>query len=134
MSKLLYRSRDNRILAGVCSGIAEYFDIDPAFVRIIWLISVFAGIGIIAYIICWLAIPERSYSPFNTADGSDMYPDREGSSAEREKNRRFLGIALIIIGSIFMLDKLFRWFNLDIVIPLGIIALGLYILYSARRG
>ena len=60
-SRKLYRS-SNRIVAGVCSGIAEYFGIDPTIVRAIWaLLTVltFGVGGIIAYIICWIVIPEK---------------------------------------------------------------------------
>lgn len=60
MTKRLYRLKSDRKLAGVCSGIAEYFDIDPAIVRLAWLIAVFcAGGGLIAYIIAMIVIPEK---------------------------------------------------------------------------
>ena len=59
--KKLYRSKKNRIIAGVCSGIGEYFDIDPTIVRVLWVIGTLAsmGFGIIAYILCWIIIPEK---------------------------------------------------------------------------
>ncbi len=58
MSKKLYKSRD-RILAGVCGGIAEYFGVDPTLVRVIWAVLICCfGTGILAYIICMLIIPE----------------------------------------------------------------------------
>ena len=53
----LYRSKKNRIIGGICGGIAEYFDIDPVLIRIIAVLTIFAnGIGIIAYIIAWIII------------------------------------------------------------------------------
>ena len=53
MKKRLYRSRENTMIGGVCGGIAEYLDVDPTLVRIIWAISsVYGGIGVIAYIVC----------------------------------------------------------------------------------
>ena len=56
--KRLVLSQKNKMLAGVCGGIADYFGIDPTIVRIIWLIvTLFGGAGIIAYILCWLLIP-----------------------------------------------------------------------------
>lgn len=56
----LYRSRTQRILGGVCGGIAEYFDIDPTLVRIGWLLLVpVLGTGFFAYIVCWIIIPEN---------------------------------------------------------------------------
>jgi phage shock protein C len=60
MKKRLYRS-DNRVIAGVCSGVAEYFNVDPVIVRVIWAILIFVhGIGVIAYILGWLIIPPKS--------------------------------------------------------------------------
>lgn len=60
MEKRLYRSRSQRMLAGVCGGIAEYFKIDPTLVRLGWVIFCFAaGSGIIAYIIAAIIIPEN---------------------------------------------------------------------------
>ncbi len=59
--KKLYRSRTNRMLAGVCAGVGEYFAIDPTMVRIIWvLIVIFTGFapGVVAYLIMLLIVPE----------------------------------------------------------------------------
>ena len=56
----LYRSRRQRMIAGVCGGFAEYFGVDPTVVRLIWvLLSLpFVGfIGVLAYLICWAVIP-----------------------------------------------------------------------------
>jgi phage shock protein C len=59
--KRLMRSRTDRKVAGVCGGIAEYFDVDPTLVRVLWLIiTLFSGgLGIIAYIIAWSVMPEE---------------------------------------------------------------------------
>lgn len=59
-SKKLYRSRTYRMVAGVCGGIGEYFDIDPTLVRLAWVIvTLFGGAGLLAYIIAWVVIPEE---------------------------------------------------------------------------
>ena len=58
--KRLYRSRKDRMLEGVCGGIAEYLDVDPASVRIAWVLSALAGrAGLLAYIIACIVIPEE---------------------------------------------------------------------------
>jgi phage shock protein C len=57
--KRLYRSCKDRIIAGVCGGIGEYFDVDPNIIRIIWLLVGITGTGIIAYILAWVIIPEE---------------------------------------------------------------------------
>ena len=57
--KRLTRSNTDRKLAGVCAGIAEYFDIDPTVVRIGWIVfSLMGGCGLLAYILCALLMPE----------------------------------------------------------------------------
>ncbi|MDD5945277.1 MAG: PspC domain-containing protein [Clostridia bacterium] len=59
MNKKLYKSR-NCMLLGVCAGVAEYFDIDPTVVRILWTIfGLVAFSGVIAYIIAAVIMPER---------------------------------------------------------------------------
>ena len=56
--KRLYRKRDDKIVAGVCSGLADYLNIDPTVVRIIFIVLVFAGLqGILIYLILWLITP-----------------------------------------------------------------------------
>jgi len=60
MPKRLYRSRTERKIAGVCGGIATYFRIDPVIPRLLWVVfALVAGTGLLAYIICWLVIPEE---------------------------------------------------------------------------
>ena len=60
MQKKLYRSKSNRMIVGVCAGVAEYFNIDPTVVRVAWSIaSIFAFAGVIAYIVCAFVIPEK---------------------------------------------------------------------------
>jgi len=58
MAKRLYRSTTNRRVAGVCGGLADYFDIDPVIIRLLWAISIFClGSGALAYIIAIIVIP-----------------------------------------------------------------------------
>ena len=59
-SRRLTRSRSDRKIAGVCGGLAAYFGIDPVIPRLIWVfLALGAGIGILAYLICWLVIPKE---------------------------------------------------------------------------
>ena len=61
MKKRLYKIEEGKKLDGVCGGIAEYFDIDPTIVRILWIIfSCFAFSGVIAYILAALVMPRKS--------------------------------------------------------------------------
>ena len=58
--KRLYRSEKNRVIGGVCGGIAEYFNLDPVLIRVIAIILFFMGGGFLAYIILWIVVPLRS--------------------------------------------------------------------------
>lgn len=61
MKKQLMRSGRDKKIAGVCAGVAHYFDIDPTIVRVIWGVLAFAyGAGVVAYIILWIIAPEAS--------------------------------------------------------------------------
>lgn len=61
LMKQLYRPRTERIFGGVCSGIGYYFDTDPNMIRIIWVVLtlISIGVGVIAYFIAWVLIPEE---------------------------------------------------------------------------
>jgi phage shock protein PspC (stress-responsive transcriptional regulator) len=60
--KKLYLSDDNRKIAGVCGGIAEYLNLDPTVVRVVWVIvALIFGSGILAYLVAWLFIAKRPY-------------------------------------------------------------------------
>lgn len=59
MEKRLYRSMENKMLAGVCGGIAEYFNIDPTIIRLLCVLLGCTGSGVLAYIVCAFVIPEK---------------------------------------------------------------------------
>ncbi|MDD6666080.1 MAG: PspC domain-containing protein [Eubacterium coprostanoligenes] len=63
MSKKLYKSTTDRKLCGVCAGIANYLNIDPTVVRLLWaLITFVGGAGVVAYVVCALVIPDEPYN------------------------------------------------------------------------
>jgi len=59
--KRLYRSRKNKMIAGVCGGLAEYFNIDPVIIRIIGIVLLLPGglPGVVPYVILWIIVPEE---------------------------------------------------------------------------
>ena len=65
MNKKLYRNTQSKLIAGVCSGLAEYVNIDPTVVRLIWALIGLSGAGIVAYLVAALIIPEK---PSNIID------------------------------------------------------------------
>ena len=59
MSKKLYLSKNDKKLAGVCGGIGEFFEIDPTFIRLGWVLFALTGAGLLAYAIAAIVIPDR---------------------------------------------------------------------------
>ena len=59
MEKKKLKRSSNAMIGGVAAGVAEYLDLDPTLVRVIWAVSaIFVGFGFWAYIICWLIMPK----------------------------------------------------------------------------
>lgn len=124
MENKLYRSTHNRILGGVCAGIAEYFGLDPTLVRIVWIITIFAGgAGILAYIVAWILIPEN---PVDVIDGSDksLFNTRAGAEV--------FGWILIAVGALLMFKFVVPWFFSRYFWPLLLIALGIGLILRYR--
>lgn len=57
--KRLYRSRDNRVLCGVCGGIGDYLDVDPTIIQLLCLLLGFTGTGLLVYIVAAIIVPEE---------------------------------------------------------------------------
>jgi len=83
--KKLYRDMDNKGIAGVCAGLAQYFDIDVTIIRIIMLVTLFTGAGFWIYLIFWIAVP-KAETPAQqcemrgipaTAENMARFPRRE---------------------------------------------------------
>ena len=59
-SRKLYRSKSNRQVAGVCGGLAEYFNLDPTLIRVLFIIlAVLGGSGVILYVAMWIIVPKQ---------------------------------------------------------------------------
>ncbi|SHH37420.1 phage shock protein C (PspC) family protein [Caloranaerobacter azorensis DSM 13643] len=124
MQQKLYRSTNDRMIAGVCGGIAEYFNIDSTLVRLLWLILGFTmGIGFLAYIICIIVIPE---SPVF----SNGYSYNNQNNTDR--NRILAGLILILLGIIFLLKKTLYWIDFEKLWPIFLIIAGIYIIYGKK--
>jgi len=144
----IYRSRKDRVIAGVCGGVAEYFNIDPVWVRIGWVLSVFLkGLGLIAYVLCWILIPEReeviSSGTESGAAGQEAAGGEAGgaeaASAEGRGSggvfgltgsqpRVVVGVVLIVLGCIFALSTFFSIFDDRVFWALVCIVLGVALL------
>ena len=107
MNRRLYRCRSNRVLAGVAGGVAEYFDLDPTLVRVLWFLSVFfGGVSLVLYIGLAIIMP---LEPLGDADAAETAVASEPHRhATRGSGRltTFVGIALILFGAVALLHAL----------------------------
>jgi phage shock protein C len=66
--RTLYRSRTQRMVAGVCGGLAEYFNIDTTVIRVLFLVlTLFGGSGLVVYVVMWIIVPDASKTPPTTS-------------------------------------------------------------------
>lgn len=149
MEKKLYRSKKNEVVAGVCGGIGEYFDVDPTIIRIIFIIlTIWGGAGIILYIIGMLVIPYEGQDLKQSQERNKERAKEMGKKIEmaahdikdevskKSKNRDgsvYLGLIIILLGIIFLLRKWFSWFDFEYLWPLFLILIGILILTSSKR-
>ncbi len=143
-NKRLYRSAKSKVFGGVAGGIAEYFDIDPIIIRLLFVIIAFAGGGgAIVYLILWIALPLEPINPFNMNMGSGETFGNEtpgGQSTSdfstgasnpfvipvKPENRNGLigGIVLISLGLIFLANRFIPNINFGDLWPLVLVVLG----------
>ena len=147
--KKLTRSLSNRMLAGICGGLGEYFNIDPVVFRVIFCVLGLTGSGIIAYIILIFVIPAEESSSSSKSSGinekwiDEVTKDIKKEIAEeiteevkseivsnvKKHSSSFAvvaGITLVIIGFLF----LFPHFHLRYLLPVSFIVLGIILLIS----
>jgi phage shock protein C len=144
--KKLYRSRENAMVAGICSGIAEYFNIDSSLVRLATVILIFpGGLSIWAYIIAWIIIPQRpliSSSAQESVTGENVPSTGEGETPAEpigsdDKSRYIVGVVLVGLGVLFLLNSfnIFAWFSFSKLWPMVLIIVGLFVLFKGvNRG
>jgi phage shock protein PspC (stress-responsive transcriptional regulator) len=133
-SKRLYKSRTERMVDGVCGGIAEYLGLDVTLIRILWvLLTLFGGTGIILYIVAMIVMPAAP--PGTVAPGAPVTPRSHGA------NGKFWGAMLIAFGTLLLLDNIgipiwHHWwgFSWSVVLPLLLILAGVAFLYGGRNG
>lgn len=133
--KKITRSRQDKVIAGVCGGFAQYFNIDPTIIRIAWVVFAFASFGTfaLAYLVCAIIIPEDDNIIYQDSDG-----DREYSYSVSENTPLFIGGALILTGAYLIAKIFYPWLHISLrnifrFWPVLLILLGLYIIYNHKK-
>lgn len=152
--KTLYRSESDRILGGVCGGLAVYLGLDSTLVRLFFALLFFgSGIGFLAYLILWIIMPTESSEyarknfEENLKDSSENFGERvrimgedfgEAMRKPQPKAGMTVGTALIIVGMILFFQNLnipgLRWLSFDVFWPLLLIIGGIVLLQRRTQG
>jgi phage shock protein C len=136
VEKRLYRKTRDRVFGGVCSGLAEYAQVDKGLLRFLMVVAILVtGVfpGLIAYVVCVLMIPTEE-----AVLKDEMYRETngEGSGYVRsnpENTRMVIGIALILIGAITLAKLLFDWIDFRYAFPAALVIIGAVLVYQHRR-
>lgn len=134
MEKRLYRSRTDRMVAGVCGGLGEYFGMDPVIWRLIFLVGLVLGGSTFAiYIIMAIVVPEEAAA---TKSAANKEADPKEGETKKElkidvKERNWLvGLVLVVLGAILLMQNFFPGFSWHLVWPFLLIAAGLGMLVN----
>jgi len=135
MYRRLYRSATDEVVAGVCGGLGQYLDVDPALVRVVTVILFFAswGTALVAYIVAWIIIPREEYVPPQWGEKSQQQsaappppPSQQGPIPRASTGWQTVlpGIVLICLGVLIVLRENYFWFSFGDVWPIILILCG----------
>lgn len=148
MTERLYRSRSDRVLAGVCGGLAEWLKVDPSLIRIAWVVLALATAVVpfvVLYIVMAVVVPERPVGaappswgpvpPGPEAPGPGPGPQAPSGGQTRSEDLAVVfGALLVVVGLVFLVD---RWFAIRIdwglVWPAALVAVGLLLVLQGVR-
>jgi phage shock protein C len=121
--KKLTRSRNHRIIAGVCGGAAEYFETDPLILRLIFIVlALMGGSGVLLYLILAIAIPEEKLEEGSTEN------QQTATSSKESQDKGVIGLFLIGLGAYLLLRNYFPALGLEKIWPALLIFFGLLII------
>jgi len=138
-NKILYRSRRNRVIAGVCAGLAEYFNIDIALMRVLFVVAAIGGVsfGFWMYVILWIVVPEENIIGPGAYDKTD--DDTIDITPNEEKPKKttngalIASLILIFIGLVALVDNFMAIAWIWKLWPIILILIGVVILINSQK-
>jgi phage shock protein C len=143
VNRRLYRCREDRRLGGVAAGVAEFFDLDPTLVRVLWFLSIFVGgFSILLYVGLWIIVPLEPLLPGTTdatavvATGEPEGHRHPARGAGTGRVTTFIGLTLILLGGLALIDAAFpTWTDSwRYLWPLFFLGIGAVLVANAVRG
>ena len=137
-NKRLERSRKNRVIAGVCAGLADYFNFDIALMRVLFVVAMFCGgFGFWMYIIFWIVVPEEyTLGPGNqnVNDPFDITPNETKKEEKRPGNGPLIaGLVLVFIGVMALINNFTPIVWIWKLWPIALIMIGVVILINSQK-
>ncbi len=136
----LTRSDTDRMIAGVCGGIAAYLGIDSVLVRLLFvLLALASGIGVFIYIILWIVMPSDNLEDHikvgGTPDDLGVKGQSDSDDGRKLDQSSTIGVLLIVFGAFFLLKQigLFAWFGSIPFWVLVVVCAGIYFLVRHKR-
>lgn len=138
--KRLYRSQEDSMIGGVAGGISEHLQVDPVWIRLLFVISIFFdGIGILVYLILWIVIPENpSHKNKNQnnleekkeeiVENIENNNNKQINKKQNSQSRILIGTLMIFIGVIFLFQEYLKLLQWKVIFSLLIISLGIILL------
>jgi phage shock protein C len=138
MTKRLYRSRQNKVIAGVSGGLGEYLDVDPVLFRIAFIVAAFAGgAGILAYIIAWIIMPEQPREETMNTPTEHSAPTQPQTEPKKEpsagRGSVVGGVILIVLGLLFLGENFLPHFYFRDWWPLILVVIGIGLIVKSVR-
>lgn len=128
-NKRLERDLQNRVLGGVCSGLGNYFDVDPTIWRVLFFILFWLGLsGLLIYIILWMVMPAGLTQSNHSAYAQDAEIVGEGGEPKKNNGNMSAGLILIGIGAIALLARYIPQISWRTIWPIILIGIGIYLI------
>lgn len=130
----LERDLQNRVLGGVCSGLGNYFDMDPTIWRVLFFILFWLGLsGLLIYIILWIVMPAGLTQPHQDAFAQDTTPVGEENGSNKNKGSMTAGLVLIGIGAIALLARYIPQISWHTAWPVILIVIGIFLIIPKNK-
>lgn len=119
---VLRRSTEDKVIGGICGGLARYLDVDPVWLRIAFVALALTGSGFLLYILLWIAVPEQQ-------EGDELGARHHLSGTPAAA---IIGIALIVFGILGLLDRTLPWLD-EMFWPVVLLAAGAALIWGGTR-
>ena len=135
-NKKLERNPMNKVIGGVCSGLADYFNLDVALLRVLFVIALlFASFGFWLYVILWMVLPERQLTTDFGQQKTDFGQRTTDKGQSVEENKKLTsivsGVIIILIGLVFLINNFIPINWIRKLWPLILVVVGIVMIYKA---